>query len=121
MLLECLHGAPLTVDGSPILDNIRLNLAGNHQLRFKAIYVADGNNIPIDIVVLNYTSPKISLNSISMIVTGVERNKSSRFNLNISFNFFKKKCHINGIFLDKNIDMECDNFLEIIKIFKEVL
>lgn len=121
MLLECLNGSPLTIDGAPFMDNIRLNIANNHQFRLKFLYIADEKHQPIDIVVLNYTIPKLSMNSLTINVSGVEKQRNIRFSMDVSYHFFKKKWIISGTFMGKEINKEFLNILEIIKIFKEVL
>lgn len=122
MLLECLNGNDLTVDGNPLLNSMRLNIAGNHQLRFKAHYYVDGNStVPVDFIVLEYTTPHISLNSVSMDIYGVEKTRNQKFKLTIIFYFFKRKCHISGILLDKQIDAEFNNLIEILKVIGDEL
>lgn len=124
MLLECLNGQPITVNKSPLIDNVRLNIDNeNHQARFKMLYVKDDKNIPIDIIVFNYTLPKLAVNNggVSVTLSGIEQNKNVQFKITVTYAFFKKKWVVTGALSGKPINKELNNIFEIIEIFKEII
>lgn len=124
MLLECLNGQPIAVNKSPLIDNVRLNIDNeNHQARFKMLYVKDDKNIPIDIIVFNYTLPKLAVNNggVSVTLSGIEQNKNVQFKITVTYTFFKKKWVVTGALSGKPINKELNNIFEIIEIFKEII
>lgn len=99
MLIECLKGQPISVDGRNILQDIRINIAGNNQLRTKLTYLGeDGNAIPYDIVVYNYTVPKMEIDnmSISVFIKGEEYQRRIPCSFKIEYHFMQKKWKVRG-------------------------
>lgn len=124
MLLESLNGHPITINGSPLASDIRLNIVHeNHQARFKMTYIKDDKNIPIDIIIFNYTLPKLTINNggVSVTLSGIEQTKNVQFKINVTYNFFRKKWIVTGALSGKPINKELNNIFEIIEIFKEII
>lgn len=124
MLLESLNGHPITINGSPLANDIRLNIVHeNHQARFKMTYIKDDKNIPIDIIIFNYTLPKLTINNggVSVTLSGIEQTKNVQFKINVTYNFFRKKWIVTGALSGKPINKELNNIFEIIEIFKEII
>lgn len=99
MLLECLKGQPITVDGRAILQDVRINVAGNNQLRAKLTYIGSDNVLTsYDIVIYKYTVPKMELDTMSMsiFVKGEEYQRHIPVSFKLSYHFLQKKWKLSG-------------------------
>lgn len=100
MLFECLEGCPVTIDSKPILKDIRINIVSNkHQLRAKMVYIdKDLKDMPLDIVVYNYSNPRISIHNqgIEFDINGEEYIRHIGIQLRVGFNIFKKILTLDG-------------------------
>ncbi|MCM1220115.1 MAG: hypothetical protein NC548_37055 [Lachnospiraceae bacterium] len=118
MLIECI-GNPVKVDGKDLLKDFRLNIAGNNQLRFKANYLFEESEVPVDIVIFNYSLPKLDKLSLGITIDGEEMIKKIKFKLRLAYSFLDRKWIIKGTFGTREIKYEMSTFLEIIQVVKE--
>lgn len=94
MLVEFLDS--ISIDKKPFIKNLRIKIdPQKHQLRLKAQYIIDNNDVPIDVIVFNWDLKFDKFNPILNII-GEERVTKNRFCLNISYNLFKQKLKVNG-------------------------
>lgn len=119
MLIEFLK-SPILVDGRPVIINPRLNITGNHQLRLKMAYVQeDDEDVPVDIVVYNWTTPKLERLSIIISVDGKEMIRDIPFHIKITYDFLKSSWKLKGNFGSSVINQEIDQMLYLIMIFRK--
>jgi len=118
MLIDCI-GTPVKVDGNEILKDLRLNVAGNHQLRIKMTYLFAESEVPVDIVVFNYSLPKLDKTSLGIHINGKEMITGLTFRVWLGYNFLAKKWILKGNVGSKEIKREMSTFLEIIQVIKD--
>jgi len=116
MLIEFLH--QVTVDKTPLIENIRLNIQPmSHQLRLKAVYLNGEIKTPVDIVVFNWT-PKLDKLSLAISIYGKELTTGTEFHCKLSYDVFRQQLKLTGNIAGKNMKIiiaSMKDFLEIPK------
>lgn len=121
MLIEFLK-SPILIDGTPAIVNARLNITKNHQMRLKMAYVQrDDQDVPVDIVIYNWTMPKLEKLSIIISVTGKEMIRDIPFQLKITYDFFRNSWKLKGNFGDDIINREIEAMSDLIMIAREYI
>lgn len=121
MLLDFPKGA-INVDGKAAIEDLRVNVAPNHQLRVKfKVIQHDKDPVPLDIVVFNYSVPHLEGASLAINIVGTEMTMNKPFKMNLSFNFIKRKWRLQGTFNAKEVDETITNLIEIIAIAKALV
>lgn len=121
MLIEILKN-PVMVDGIEVLNNIRLNVTDQHQLRLKMTYI-DSNKVEsdVDLVVFNWTAPKLEKLSLSISIDGKEMLRNIRFNLRLSYDFFKRSTKLRGKFGPHTVNKDLSNISDILMVVREYI
>lgn len=120
MLLEILK-EPILVDGVERVKDVRLNIASNHQMRLKATYLSEGDDDPIDIVVYNWTVPKMEKLSLSISIDGKEMLRNIKFELKLSYDFLRRSWRLKGKFGSNHLNRELAMITDIFLIIQEYL
>lgn len=123
MLLEFLD-RPVCIDHVPVMQNFRLNLLPDkHQLRMKAEFLStDGQDPkPIDIVVYQYTNPKLEKLSLAISITGEEMQRHMQFQVKLSFDFLKRKWKLIGSVGRTQVNREMSSAIEILQVIQDLI
>lgn len=119
MLLEFPKGNVM-VDRKPgPVEDLRINVAPNRQLRIKFNVLRDEQDpVPLDIVVYEYHPCLEGIAHLAIAAEGKEMNTNRPFKLTLSYDFLKKRWKIKGGFNGKDIDETMEHFIEIVNIAK---
>lgn len=121
MLIEFLK-EPILVDSVPVVKNIRLNIAANHQLRLKATYLQQsGPEDHVDIVILRWTIPTLDKLSISISIDGKEMLRNLAFSLKLSYDFLHREWSLRGKFGTKAVNTKLESVASLITIVREFI
>lgn len=120
MLIEILD-KPILIDKVETLKNVRLNLVENHKFRLKMVYVNDDHEDPVDIVVFNWSTPKLEKIKINISIDGKEMIRSVTFNLKLSFDIVKRRWNLKGSFDNKPVNQELQHFIDIVTTFQNLI
>lgn len=120
MLIEILD-KPILIDKVETLKNVRLNLAENHKFRLKMVYISDDHEDPVDIVVFNWSTPKLEKMKINISIDGKEMIRSLTFNLKLSFDIVKRRWILKGSFDNKPVNQELTNVISIVTTFQNLI
>lgn len=120
MLIECI-GNPIKADGEEVLKDLRLNLAPNHQMRIKVKYLFEESEVPVDIVIFNYSSPRLDKLSLSISIDGKEMTHKINFRVNLAYSFMTHKWTLKGTVGGNPVKKELSTFLEIFQVIKELI
>lgn len=106
------------LNGNPRLENIRLNIPNNHQLRFKCNY--DGN--PVDIQIEDFHIKLLDKGSIAgAVIYGMDLLKKESISLNIGFHILKKSWTVTGKAGKNDIDFKFGTFPELAKLLEKII
>lgn len=122
MLIEVLK-EPILINGVPSIKDIRLNVIDNqNQFRLKSTYIAeDKEDVHVDIVVYNWTIPKLDKLALSISIDGKEMLRNIKFELKISYDFFKRRWRAKGNFGNNVVNKDLESFMDIIMIIREYI
>lgn len=118
MLIE--SNAPISINGVEVLQNVKLNIAKNHQMRFKAAYKAK-KYINVDVVVYNWTSPKIDKLTLGITAEGKEMIRGLPFSLKLSYDFLRSHWKLNGSFGQSIVNRELASLGDLIVVFRDLV
>lgn len=99
MIIDCLNGEPVKIDGEPVLQNIRINITpGERKFRIQAELLDDsGNAHPIDVIIMGYGNPKFGANMVASISAfGIDNIHSKSFRLNVSYEILRHSSTVTG-------------------------
>lgn len=100
--------SPVTVNGTPFIKDIELNVPKNEtRLKAKFKYINGEEEIPIGILITQYTLPSLNASNtgLSISVEGSEYKHEIPFNLQIGYNFIKREWFIKGHIKFKRVDL----------------
>lgn len=120
MILEVLRDQPARIDGVDKFYDLRVNIAGRNQLRLKVVAITEKGEIPIDIVIYQYSMPMLVKTSIAISFDGKDMIHNLPFEGKLAFDFFKKKWKLKGHLGSKNFDDEFLHAAEIISVIAGV-
>lgn len=122
MLLELPKGN-IMVDHKPgPVEDLRVNVAPNRQLRIKFNVIRDGQDpVPLDIVVYEYKPTLEGLASLAIGAEGIEMTTNRPFKLTLSYDFLKKRWRLRGLFNGKNIDETMNHWIEMVNVAKALV
>lgn len=123
MLIEITE-APIKVDGLPLIENVRLNVQKNHQLRFKGTYIPlekTHTNTSVDVVVYNWSTPKLDGLRIGMTIDGKEMTRNIEFKWKLSFDFLKRAWKLNGSFGPLIVERDLDSVGDILLVLRDLV
>lgn len=111
MLLEILDDKVITMDEKPIIKDLRVNFPkGRNALRAKFKYIDDTVETPVDLVVYEYSNPRLDkVSSIAIDIDGKEFNKNIPFRVKLSINIIHRRFNLSGYVGGKNIEKESDS------------
>lgn len=121
MLIEILK-EPILVDSVPVVQNVRLNIAANNQLRLKATYL--NQNAPeehVDIVVFRWTIPKLDKLSLSITLDGKEMVRNLAFSLKLSYDFLHREWRLRGSFGTTAVNKKLEAVSDIMLIVRDLI
>lgn len=112
----------ITCDGVPVIEDLAFNLEKNRQARFKTkLCRKDQSSVPVDLVVYEYTWPKLDKLTISVTFNGKEMIRNVRFSFKLSYAFTKHKWCINGNIGFLPINIESFKILEALSSLKDAI
>lgn len=120
MLIEILD-KPILIDKIETLKNIRLNIVEDHKFRLKMIYINDDHEEPVDIVVFNWSTPKLDKLKLIISIDGKEMIRSIPFNLKLSFDVIKRRWNLKGSFNNNTVNQELENVFNIFLAFQNLI
>lgn len=121
MLIEFLK-EPILVDSVPVVKNIRVNIAANHQLRLKATYLRQSDpDDHVDIVILRWTIPTLDKLSISITIDGKEMLRNLAFSLKLSYDFLHREWRLRGKFGADAVNKKLGSIGDLITIVREFI
>ena len=103
MLIECLEGEPIKVDGKPILQDLRINAKPSEKkFRIKAKYIESGDSDnkgskerPIDVIILGYDKVRISAKMIAQTnIYGFDKIHNVQFQISLTYNIIHSTCSV---------------------------
>lgn len=118
MILECLNGQPIKIDGEPFMKNLRLNIPKDKKaLRMNMEFIQPDGEIPIDIMVYSYSTPRLyKVSSIVITLDGRELVHNVPFIVDLHFNLLTRKWKVVGRFNNKPINKNMDSVMDILPI-----
>lgn len=122
MLLEFLE-KPVMIDRKPVMQNFRLNLEhARRGLRMKAEFIDPngGRPVPVDIAVYKYSDVGLERLSLAISLNGEEMLRKLKFDLKLSFDFFKRRWKLKGTFGQMPINREMDSIAQIFIVIQEL-
>lgn len=119
MLFECIN-APIKVDGKEVIKDFRMNIQDMNKLRAKFTWVADGKNLPFDIVIYNFSTPVVEGMNATMTINGEEYAHHIPFYVKISYSLFGKKMMLHGSINKKSVSYELRSPADIVRIVPEI-
>lgn len=121
MLIEILK-EPILVDHVPVVQNVRLNIAANNQLRLKATYLnQSGPEEHVDIVVFRWTVPKLDKLALSITIDGKEMLRNLAFSLKLSYDFLHREWRLRGRFGSNAVNKKLEAISDIMLIVRELI
>ena len=116
MLVEFL--STITVDKKPFAKNLRIKiLPKTHQLRIKVSYINCDSEVPIDIVIYDWSMKFEKLN-IGIVIDGREMVTNTQILLTISYDVLKRHCKLTGKIGNENIKFTINSLEDILEIPK---
>lgn len=116
------------MDQKPVMRNLKINIAPNHQMRAKFDVVVTRQPVnsdfeiidikPVDLVVYDYQYRVDGLTSIAITAKGQERNTKNSFNLTLSIDVLRRRINVRGNCGQKIIQETLNSFSEIVCIAK---
>lgn len=120
MLIEIID-KPILIDKIETLKNVRLNIVEDHKFRLKMTYINDEHEEPVDIVVFNWSTPKLDKLKIIISIDGKEMIRSIPFNLKLSFDVIKRRWNLKGQFNNNTVNQELENAFGIFLAFQNLI
>lgn len=119
MLIEML--GDVTVDKTPIIRNFRLNIdPKNKKFRCKVEIKDKDKSIPLDLITRSYSFKLDGLNGFKIEIIGCEVPSSINFNLNITYEIFKKKFKLKGLIGNVSIDERFTKLVDLLSFIGNV-
>ena len=116
MLLE--FPGTITINGSQVIENLRLHVPNSSQFRCK--FIANGDEkIPVDIICtsINYQA---NLNGVKVILSGMENTKRLNYRISLTIHPIAKSSDVSGYIGTMDIHKTLKNTGGAIEIFKEI-
>ena len=122
MLLEFVGDQPFTIDGKAVAKNVRLNLLNvQQQFRLKATLLNGNKENKIDLVMYQYTLPKLDgLSAITITGNGKEIILNQSFDFELKYYFLKKEWKFSGHVGYNSFNYKFDHLVKIINIITKI-
>lgn len=121
MLIEFPIGI-IKADQKPAIENLRINVAQNRQMRIKFNVIKDDQDpVPLDIVVYEYRPSLEGIASFAIVAQGEEFNTHRPFKLTFAYELMKKRWRVRGSFNAKPIDETVNNIVELVNVVKTLV
>jgi hypothetical protein len=118
VLIEFLE-KPIRINGKEPVKDFRLNIAENHQMRCKMVWIGnepEAPPVPIDIVVYEWTIPRLEKFTLSISIDGLEMVSKQRFNFKLQYDFMHKNWRLRGTINDRSVEKTMHSIVEVITI-----
>ena len=114
MIIEFLD--TILIDKSPVADNLRLNIKPEtRQLRLKLNWLNQDRNIPIDLVIYNW-SPYIDKLKFNLSIDGKELTSNKSFIVDLSYDIFKRRIKVKGNIGEEDVKYTASNIKDLLEI-----
>ncbi len=121
MVLECIEGEPIKLDGTPIMKNLQINSGDNKQVRIKCELIHDGDSEIIDLLLLKYSGIKWGGLSINCSAVLKDMRKDRNISAKIQINPVTGICNVEVTAGYRLINKDINTVEDLLNIVADVL
>jgi len=113
----------ITINNKKRLKNLRFNIAddGSHRILIKCSVLDELNEIPVDLYVSEFSSPKISGIGVELELSGLERNFNTKFTCKAKLNILHHKWKVKIKYGSIHINRSINNLMELFEILINII
>lgn len=118
-----LPSGEVLIDNKAYIEDFRINLAPNHQIRCKFNAICSSKKVPFDVVIYrwDFIMPfHGKIGAVDISLNGEERNTSKPIKCTVSFNILSKKWSVKGLLGTKDVDMSFTHYDELFRLINDI-